>query len=804
LVGKVQCYYSALQHEHIIWGFTGIDYSLLDEWFEHLKVLKANSEYKENIELDAFSYEVMKEKHKKCLKLMKELVKRKQIEIVGGTYTGPPMILIDGESNIRQILLGKELIKKILGVKVRSFAVQEGGICSHPQLPQILEKTGYESCILGCFNGYKFVNAVGIDGTTIPTVIKSYWDALPRDPKNVQMLVKLCSNGKLIMPMPDWSWGAATSEWIKEAKKYRKLKIVIASEFFSENEPKEKFKLSMVQWKRETEIKDLDAPRVSCLVDIANGCEICKANRNAENLLLTAEKYSSILHLLGRKPKIRVLKNCWKKLFMAQAHDIYFDGSIPQLKAWAMNLFRQVTNKTRKLLSDILKSIVKRIDTKLNSESKLIPLIIFNQLPWEREELIDLELTLKRKYVDSVELLDKEGHKILCEAKISKGYQNQHVKKIKLQFVARLPPMGYSTYYVRYDSKSRSHEGSEGKDVGRNSVENKYVRIKCNENGEVEFYDKKTDTQLLKGNFLTLMDQNGYDDSRLHPVNVKVTNSNLTSYIVIKGRLRRGSYKTTITLWKNSPRINFNTQLRVEDVRIGKTVTWWCMLPETALANNFIINIKNGKLRYDYPFGCSHQHSLMIFPLNWIDYSNSSSGVSIFHKGTHAFWIKRTDPLHLMNLWLWSRISLNKIFKNRKILPMTKTFEYKYAIVLHNGNKLNSEIFRESLEYQNPPIIIPTSLHKGELSKEKSFLSINKKGVLLSALIPHSKALLARVYEVDGQETVFGLKLETAKIKGAYLATMDGKKMKPVKIGNGNTISVHVKPYEITNLLLET
>jgi len=201
----------------------------LDEWFEHLKVLKANSEYKENIELDAFSYEVMKEKHKKCLKLMKELIKRKQVEIVGGTYTAPPMILIDGESNIRQILLGKELIKKILGVKVRSFAVQEGGICSHPQLPQILEKTGYESCILGCFNGYKFVNAVGIDGTTIPTVIKSYWDALPRDPKNVQMLVKLCSNGKLIMPMPDWSWGAATSEWIEEAKKYRKLKIVIAS-----------------------------------------------------------------------------------------------------------------------------------------------------------------------------------------------------------------------------------------------------------------------------------------------------------------------------------------------------------------------------------------------------------------------------------------------------------------------------------------------------------------------------------------------------------------------------------------------
>jgi len=797
------CYYSALQHEHIIWGLTGLDYNLIDQWLEHLLILEKHPSYKENIELDGYSYEAIKNRNMNCLKLLKKLAQRRQVEIVGGSYSAPPMILIDGESSIRQILMGKEAIKRLLGVNVKSFSVQEGGICIHPQLPQILRQTGYDSCVLGCMNDYLFIQGKGVDGTSIPTVTKTYWDPLPNDPKNIPEILKVCKQqgNRLIMPTPDWSWGAAKSEWIEEALKQREIKIVTASVFFDENVPKHEHMLSEVEWKPETKIVDLGAPRVATLLDVGNACEIPKENKRAENLLITTEKYQSVASFFGLKPKVEELSSCWKKLFIAQAHDIYWDGSLDSLKAWSVKLLRQVSKKAKKLVLEALSYLAERVDTNLRvSGWKLIPLVVFNQLSWRRESVVIVDQSFEAKKARTVALIDGDDNFIPYEIEDVKKHPDGSLKRIKACFMAELPPFGYSTYYIGYKRVGEIADQTVRTKGKGDAIGNEMVGVKCEDNGEIRIRDLATSKEVFQGGFLTLYDKEGWDDSRQHPVNLRpLKRGKIKSSFIVRGQFRQGSYRTTITVNKGSREVYFNTKIKVSDAILGKHVYWWCMHPESSLANNLIFNIDKGTLCHDYPFGCCQTDSTMIFPLNFIDYSNSKQGISVFHSGTHGFWIKGREPLNLLNLWLWSPPGSEINWSKAKRLPKRGTYNYRYAIMPHPKNWMEGRVFQKSLEYNNPQLIVKTSLHSGPLPKQKSFVNVDKNNVILSALIPQPNRATARLYEIYGQKTDFNLALNFPHASKAWDVNMKGNIKSPLTIAHGS-LSSSINPHEIVNL----
>ncbi len=773
----------------------------MDQWLEHLQTLEKYPDYKENIELDVYSYEVMKNRNMRCLKLLKKLAQRRQVEIVGGSYTAPIMTLIDGESNIRQILMGKQIVKQLLGVNVKSFSVQEGGICIHPQLPQILRQTGYDSCVLGCMDDYLFIQGRGVDGTSIPTVTKSYWDPLPNDPKNIPVILKICNRkgNRLIMPTPDWSWGAASSEWIEEALRQRKIKIGTASGFFDENVPKQEQPLTEVEWKTETKITDVGAPRIVTLLDVGNACEIPTENKHAENLLIAAEKYQSVASFFGFKPEMRELNNCWKKLFTAQAHDIYWDGTIHSLKAWAVKLFRQVSKRAQKLVQEALSYLSEKVDTELHvSGWKLKPLVVFNQLSWRRESVVTVDQTFEAKEAKTLALIDGGGNFIPYTIEDVKKHPDGSLKSVKASFMAELPPFGYSTYYIGYKRDGEiADEALFTKGKG-DTIENEMVGVECEDNGEVRIRDKATSKDVFQGGFLTLYDEEGEDDSRQHPVDLRSSKiGKIKSGFVVRGKFRHGSYRTTIAVNKGCRTVYFDTKVKVSDAKFGKHIYWWCMHPESALSNNLIFNIDKGTLRHDYPFGCCETDSMMVFPLNFVDYSNSKQGISVFHSGTHGFWIKQRKPLNLMNLWLWSPPSGNADWSKAKQQPKSGTYNFRYAVMPHPKNWMGGRVFQKALEYDNHPLVMKTSLHSGPLPKQKSFINVDKDNVILSALIPQPNRATARLYEIYGQKTDFSMALNFPRVSKAWGVNVEGNIKSPLVRGS---LSSSINPHEIVNL----
>jgi hypothetical protein len=321
------------------------------------------------------------------------------------------------------------------------------------------------------------------------------------------------------------------------------------------------------------------------------------------------------------------------------------------------------------------------------------------------------------------------------------------------------------------------------------------VKVHCTNNGEIRIEDLVTSQGVFSRCFLTLHDKEGSDDSRKHQARIKkVMIGEIKSKLIFEGQLRNCSYETTITLGKKSSKIIFETKIKISHGIIGDKVVWWCMHPESALGNNFIINMKEGTLSYDYPFGYSQTDSLMVFPLNWIDYSNDRFGVSVFHKGTHGFWIKRKDPLHMMNLWLWSQLE-GQNWKTARLLPKNGEYTYQYAIMPH---KKDSLVFSNAFEFSNPPIIVRTSPHSGFLPPQKSFITIDKKNVILSAIIPKPDKTIIRLYEVMGQKVDFNMLLRFPEILEIQKVDKADQHITQTLIKHGNSMSAILNQHEIT------
>ena len=133
------------------------------------------------LELDARAYEFMAEKFPEVAERLKKYLAEDKVELIGGTYAQPMGTMFSGESNIRQLVYGRETIRKALNYEVATFLDEEE--FSHPQIPQIAVGAGYRYASLAQVDTwgragipYLEVNAFhwkGMDGTTILSTPKN-------------------------------------------------------------------------------------------------------------------------------------------------------------------------------------------------------------------------------------------------------------------------------------------------------------------------------------------------------------------------------------------------------------------------------------------------------------------------------------------------------------------------------------------------------------------------------------------------------------------------------------------------------
>ncbi|MGZ4887014.1 MAG: glycoside hydrolase family 38 N-terminal domain-containing protein, partial [Candidatus Aminicenantales bacterium] len=279
------------------------------------------------VNLDARAYEFMAEKFPEVTDRLKPYLAAGKVELIGGTYGQPMGTTISGESNIRQIVMGREVIRRALGYDMATFLEEEE--FTHPQIPQIARLAGFRYASLaqldtwgraGCpRQDLNVLGWKGIDGTVIPCVPKNALFGYAPDLKKLAAspeFQKLAGLGKpLIFAWEEFGWESPEEPaYLSAPARYRTLEdveFVTLKGYLDEygSQGKETVFLPMDAWNKS-------------LTWGLGGDQVRILDRKVDALLLAAELFDGIAAALGRPSQAAELEKAWRDLLASQSHDV--------------------------------------------------------------------------------------------------------------------------------------------------------------------------------------------------------------------------------------------------------------------------------------------------------------------------------------------------------------------------------------------------------------------------------------------------------------------------------------------------
>jgi alpha-mannosidase len=479
------------------------------------------------LNLDARAYELMSEKFPEVAERLKKYLAAGKVELIGGTYSQPMGTTVSGESNIRQIAWGRELIRKTLGYEMVTFLEEED--FSHPQVPQIVAGAGYRYASLAQVDTwghtgipvleFNVINWQGKDGTTVPCVPKNSLFGYSPDLKKLASSAafpKLRALGKpLIFAWEEFGWEPEDEPAYREApEKYRKFAAESSVEFVTLKEyldkygtnPGEPLYLNMDAWSK-------------LLTWGLGGDQLRILDRKVEGLLLAAERFDAIAGALGETTHEERLEKAWRDLMTAQSHDVglceysRWDGDrmavLDRVEdkhnftwgAIGYNHLDAAQQEGQRVLDSTLGQIVKRIGSQSGQQDRFA-ITVFNPSGWERTNVASVGriYPVPQHSRDAV-VKDASGRVVPSQIiKSVRGSQGNLVAADVAFLADQVPSVGYDTYYLEFTSGAAQPPATDLRiDEAGFVLENDLVRVKVTpRHGAItSLIDKRTGLEVL-------------------------------------------------------------------------------------------------------------------------------------------------------------------------------------------------------------------------------------------------------------------------------------------------------------------
>ena len=684
--------------------------------------------------------------------------------IVGGWWMEPDCNIPSGESFARQSLYGQRYFREKFGVMAQvGYNLDSFG--HNGMLPQILKKSG--------MNYYVFMRPMPHE-SPLPSLF--WWES---DDGSRVLAYRIPTTGygsggghlgELINRFlkevePHWSdmmffygvgnhGGGPTKESIASIIEMNADPNMVKLEFSSPNRFFEK-----------VEKQRLNLPLVhSELQHHASGCysaisELKRANRRAENILLTAEKFCVIAgSLAGRVYPRNELTQAWRDLLFNQFHDILGGTCVMEAYEDVKNLHgRSMQLSTEESIFSI-QSIAGRINTS-GTEPRLI---VFNPHSWRVKVPVEFSPSINN-------LVDSEGNSIPHQ-KVENP--NNVIGRERSAAVVEIPPLGYQVYCNSKVSPAKEVIEARGMLTATGTkLENNRLAFEIEPGtGYIrDFFDKVNAVRVFSDRAAVPIVIDDPSDTWSHGV-FKFRNECgrfMDAHIIlvesgpVRARLRVESRYN-----KSTVRQDFVLYRELPYVECRVTVNWQETYKMLKFA--FSVNVTKPEATYEIPFGN------IIRPTNgeeepgenWVDVTGEvvtsygkvlRYGVSIINDCKYSFDIKDSEirltalrsPAYADHLTQGTPPKVSY----RSIDNGIQTFTY--LIHPHNDSWREAGSARLGWELNQPPIWLVESNHKGNLPGSTSLIEIEPDNILLSALKLHedSEDLIVRTYEVDGKAT---------------------------------------------------
>lgn len=794
----------------------------------------------------ARAYEWMQEKYPDLFAEIKQRVKEGRWEVIGGMWVEPDLNMPDGESLVRQILVGKRYFQKNFRVDVK-IGWNPDSFGYNWQLPQIYKKSGMDY-----FVTQKLLWAH--EFTTFPYKL-FWWQApdgsrlltyFPHDYAGGIDAVPLAQDVSVWMPSiygpkledhPEMMHlygvgdhgGGPTRVMLDHADQLRapnavfpKLQFSFATDFFNDLDKKLP-SMRVPTWDGELYFQYHRGV-------FTTQAETKRRIRQAEENVLNAEKFASLASLYSRPYPQDGMELTWKNLLFDHFHDIMPGSGIAVNYLDAKRNLEDVDRSARIVTMGSLREIAAHVNTEpagvqgaklqevaARTEITGVPVMVFNSLSWPRTDVAELEAQLPSP-AEQISVVDSKGKP--ADTQLLSIDPATH--RAKFLLLASTPSLGYQTYFVRAAAKPAfvhamlKAASSPQEDV----LENEFVRLKIDPQTGcmTSLFDKRSGTESLApaetdtggpkdkicGNLLqTFVDKpkqwdawnidadfekQHWDLDKADEVKL-IEDGSLRKVIEVKNHFQNSTFVRDITLYAGVPRVDVKMTTEWHEKHILLKVAF----PVSAHSNHATYEIPFGSVERPTTRNTPAEQAQFEVPAQrWADISDNKHGLSLLNDCKYGYDAKgNVLRLSLLRSPEWPDPHADE-----------GHHEFTYSLYPHGGGWKDALTIRQGYQLNYKLISMQVEKHEGELAPEHSFVATPDENIIVSALkkAEDDNSLILRFYEWEGKEGDVEIHFATGEKAAVETDLMErpGNAL-PMK---GNQVIVHTRPYEIKTVKL--
>jgi alpha-mannosidase len=774
----------------------------------------------------ARTYEWMQEKYPDLFKQIEQRVKEGRWEIIGGMWVEPDLNMPDGESLVRQILVGKRYFQKNFGVDVK-IGWNPDSFGYNYQLPQIYKKSGMDYFVTQKLLWahefttfpYKLFWWQAPDGSRLLTYFPhDYAGGIDAEPLAKDLSIWMPSiYGPKLTDSPEMMHlygvgdhgGGPTRVMLDHADQlrapesvYPKLQFSFAREFFSDLEKKLP-SMQVPTWDGELYFQYHRGV-------FTTQAETKRRIRRAEENVLNAEKFASLATLYGSAYPQDGMELTWKNLLFDHFHDIMPGSGIAVNYLDAKRNLENVDRAANQVTADSLAEIAAHINT--NREG--VPVILFNPLSWTRTDVSEIEAQLPEA-ARQIAVVDSNGK--LAETQLLSIDSDTH--RAHFLLLSHAPSLGYATYFVRSATSAPAVHSL--LKASADSLENEFVRVKVDPKSGcmTSLFDKRSGTESLApsetdtggpkdsicGNLLqTFVDKpkqwdawnidadfekQHWDLDKADEVKL-IESGPLRAVIEVKNHFQNSTFVRDIILTAGSPRIDVKMEAEWHEKHILLKVA-------------FPVSAHSDKATYEIPFGSverpttrntpAEQAQFEVPAQRWADISDAKHGLSLLNDCKYGYDTKGNVL----------RLSLLRSPESPDPHADEGHHAFTYSMYPHAGGWKEALTIRRGYELNYKLISLPAERHEGKLAPEHSFLQVQQDNIIVSALkkAEDDKGLIVRFYEWEGKEGSVTVQVPPGADSASETDLME-KPLSTLPVNSG-AIKVPTKPYEIKTIKIQ-
>jgi alpha-mannosidase len=769
-------------------------------------------------------------------------IKEGRWEIVGGMWVEPDLNMPDGESLVRQILVGKRWYKQAYGVDVR-IGWNPDSFGYTWQLPQIYKKSGIDYFVTQkmAWNDtnqmpFKFFWWESPDGSKV----LSYF---PHDYANDNLnLVRLSRDyviaQKQATGLPgimdlygvgDHGGGPTRAildegfHWAAAGHVTPKIEFGTAQSYFTALE--KQIAPESPEWDYRSIAKGYTAPpavegkvsiptwKSELYFEYHRGVMTTQANhkrnmRESEEEVINAEKWASLAWLDGREYPGKELTEDWKKVLFNQFHDLAAGSGIGVIYKDAQKDYDVVRWSTNEIDANALETVAERI----NTSSGGIPVLVYNPLGWERSGDVTVRVQFPKASPENVVVTDTEARKIVFESGEPLLHDVNGLAQITLH-VDNVPALGYKLLSATQEKTANSFTSSGTKFEGQSgklTLENNALRVSVDSaTGCItSIYDLRASFETLAsgacGNELQAFKDTpkDYDAWNIDPGTLDQPPALLHETIAVNQDWNSGDPVIRVRRrWQQSDFVQ-TISLKGDIVDIDNEIDWH--ESHVLLKAAFPLAASGPFATYEIPYGTIERPTTRnnswekaqfeVEAIRWADLGDGKHGLSVLNQTKYGYdAVGNTLRLTLLRSPKWPDPDADMGHHH-----------FHYALYPHAGTWKDALTVRHGYEYNYPLTAVVTTAHAGSLPASHSFASVAPENVVLTAMkkAEDAKGLIFRVYEWAGKETTAEFHVPPGATGATVTNLMETPEGAPLTVV-GDVVKAPIHPYEILTIRVD-